>query len=83
MALIHVLLVRPYVSTIHNIFNLMRILHLIIIIFTLTKVDLINDYDETFFLVITYSLVIMPLTSFIMIKSWVIKNTSGGFRRGA
>ena len=74
MALIHIL-VRPYVSAIHNIFNLMRILHLIVIISTLTKVDLINDfiYDETFFLVTTYSLVIMPLTSFIVIKSWVIK----------
>ena len=71
MALIHVL-VKPYVSTIHNIFDGI-ILHLIIIISALTKVDLIEDYDETFVLVITYCLVVMPLTSFIVIKIWVNK----------
>ena len=71
MALIHVL-VRPYVSTIHNAFDGI-ILHLIFIISTLTKVDLIDEYDEIFVLVITYCLVIMPLTSFIVIKFWVNK----------
>ena len=71
MALIHVL-VKPYVSTIHNAFDGI-ILHLIIIISTLTKVNLINDYDETFVLVITYCLVVMPLTCFIVIKFWVNK----------
>ena len=71
MALIHVL-VKPYVSTIHNIFDGI-ILHLIIIISALTKVDLIDNYDETFVLVITYLLVIMPLTSFIVIRFWVNK----------
>ena len=71
MALIHVL-VRPYVSTIHNAFDGI-ILHLIIIISALTKVDLIDNYDKTFVLVITYLLVIMPLTSFIVIKVWVNK----------
>ena len=71
MALIHVL-VRPYVSTIHNIFDGI-ILHLIIIISVLTKVDMIDDHDETFVLMITYFLVVMPLTSFIVIKLWVNK----------
>ena len=69
MALIHVL-VKPYVSTIHNAFDGI-ILHLIIIISTLTKIDLIDIYDETFVLVITYCLVVMPLTSFIAIKFWL------------
>ena len=69
MTLIHVL-VRPYVSTIHNIFDGI-ILHLIIIISALTKVNLTDDYDETFILVITYCLVVMPLTSFIVIKFWL------------
>ena len=55
MALIHVL-VKYYVSTIHNTFDGI-ILHFIIIISTLTKVDLIDDYDETFILLITYCLV--------------------------
>ena len=63
MTLIHVL-VRPYVSTVHNTFDGI-ILHLIIIISTLTKVDLINDYDEIFILAITYCLVVMPLTSLL------------------
>ena len=72
MALIHVL-VRPYVSTIHNTFDGI-LLHLIIIISTLTKVDLIDDHNETFVLVITYCLVVMPLTSFIVIKFWVNKS---------
>ena len=71
MALIHIL-VKPYVNAIHNTFDAI-ILHLIVIISTLTKVDLINDYDETFVLVITHLLVIMPLTSFIAIKFWVNK----------
>ena len=83
MALIHVL-VKPYVSTIHNIFDGI-ILHLIIIISALTKVDLIDDYDETFVLVITYCLVVMPLTSFIVIKFWVnkkqIQTTFKGWRK--
>ena len=69
MALIHVL-VRPYVSTIHNVFDGI-ILHLIIIISTLTKIDLLDIYDETFVLVITYCLVVLPLTSFIVIKFWL------------
>ena len=69
MALIHVL-VRPYVSTIHNAFDGI-ILHLIIIISALSKINLIDDHDETFVLVITYCLVVMPLTSFIMIKFWL------------
>ena len=68
MTLIHVL-VRPYVSRIHNTFDGI-ILHLIIFS-TLTKVDLIDDYVETFILLITYCLVAMPLTGFIAIKFWI------------
>ena len=69
MALTHVL-VRPYVSTIHNAFDGI-ILHLIIIISALSKINLIDDHDETFVIVITYCLVVMPLTSFIVIKFWL------------
>ena len=72
MALIHVL-VKPYVSTIHNIFDGIILHMIIIIISTLTKVDLIDNYDETFVLLITYCLVAIPLTGFIAIKFWVNK----------
>ena len=79
MALIHVL-VRPYVSTIHNAFDGIT-LHLIIIISLLTKVDLVDNYDETFVLVVTYILVILPFMSFIAIKLWVNKNNiQNGFK---
>ena len=72
MALIHVL-VRPYTSTIHNVFDGI-ILHLIIIVSGLPAVEFVDNYDETFVVVITYLLVIFPSTSFIAIKLWVNKS---------
>ena len=72
MALIHAL-VRPYVSTFHNIFDGI-ILYLITIISGLSLVEFADDYDETFVLVVTYSIIIFPLTSFVAIKIWVNKS---------
>ena len=72
MALIHVL-VRPYTSTIHNVFDGI-ILHLIIIISGLPAVEFVDNYDETFVVVIIYLLVILPWISFIAIKLWVNKS---------
>ena len=69
MELIHVL-VRPYVSIIHNIFDAI-ILQLIVIISGLSTYKFVDEYNETFVLVITYLLVILPLISFLMIKLWV------------
>ena len=72
MQLIHVL-VRPYVSTIHNIFDGI-ILQLIVIISVLPIVDFVDSYDETFVVVAIYLLVILPLLSFIAIKVWINRN---------
>ena len=69
MQLIH-LLVRPYVSTIHNIFDGI-ILQLIVIISVLPIVEFVDNYDESFVLVIIYLLVILPLTTYISIKLWI------------
>ena len=71
MQLIHVL-VRPYVSTIHNIFDGI-ILQLIVIISVLPIIEFVDNYDETFVLIIAYLLVILPLTSSIIIKFWINK----------
>ena len=66
---IHVL-VRPYASAIHNIFDGI-ILQLIVIIFVLPVVEYVdNNYDETLVLVIAYLLVICPITAFITIELW-------------
>ena len=72
MQLIHVL-VKPYVSTIHNIFDGI-ILQLIVIIAVLPIVDFVDIYDETFVVVVIYLLVILPLLSFIAIKVWINRN---------
>ena len=72
MALIHVL-VRPYTSTIHNVFDGI-ILHLIISISGLPVVEFVDNYDKSFAVVIIYLLVILPSTSFIAIKLWVNKS---------
>ena len=72
MQLIHVQ-VRPYASTIHNIFDGI-ILQLIVIISVLPIVEFVDNYDETFVLVIIYLLVILPLTSFVTIKFWINRN---------
>ena len=52
MQLIHVL-VRPYVSTISNVFDGI-ILQLIVIISGLSTVKLVDNYNESSVLVITY-----------------------------
>ena len=72
MQLIHVL-VRPYISTIHNVFDGI-ILQLIVIISVLPIVEFVDNYDETFVLMIIYLLVILPLISFVAIKVWINKN---------
>jgi len=71
MGLIHVL-VRPYVSTIPNIFDGV-ILQLIVIISVLSIVEFV-DYYKTFVVVTAYILIISPLVSFIVIKLWINRN---------
>ena len=70
--LIHVL-VRPYASTIHNIFDGI-ILQLIVIISVLPVTELVDQYDKIFVVVIIHVIVILPLISFIVIKVWINKN---------
>ena len=72
MQLIHVL-VRPYASTIHNIFDGI-ILQLIVIISVLPVIEFVDQYDEIFVIVIIYVLLILPLISFIAIKVWINKD---------
>ena len=72
MQLIHVL-VKPYASTINNIFDGI-ILQLIVIISVLPVIEFVDQYDEIFVTVIIYVLVILPLISFIAIKVWINKN---------
>ena len=73
MQLIHVL-VQPYISTFLNVFDGI-ILQLIVIISGLSVVELADYNDESFVLVVTYLLVILPLTSFVAIKLWFNINT--------
>ena len=73
MQLIHVL-VQPYISTFLNVFDGI-ILQLIVIISGLSAVEIVDNYDETFVLVIAYLLVILPITSFVAIKLWFNKKT--------
>ena len=72
MQLIHVL-VRPYASTIHNIFDGI-ILQLIVIISVLPVIEFVDQYDKIFVIVIIYVLLILPLISFIAIKVWINKD---------
>ena len=72
MQLIHQI-VRPYVSTIHNIFDGI-ILQLIVIIAVLPIVEFVDIYDEIFVVVLSYLLVILPLMSFIAMKIWINRN---------
>ena len=73
MQLIHVL-VQPYISMFLNVFDGI-ILQLIVIISGLSAVEIVHNYDETFVLMITYLLVILPLTSFVAIMLWFNKKT--------
>ena len=73
MQLIH-LLVRPYASTIHNIFDGI-ILQLIVIISVLPVTELVDNYDEVFIITISYALVILPLI-IIVIKDWINKKVN-------
>ena len=72
MQLIHVL-VRPYASTIHNIFDGI-ILQLIVIISVLPVIEFVDQCDKIFVIVIIYVLLILPLISFIAIKVWINKD---------
>ena len=72
MGLIHIV-VRPYANAIHNILDAI-LLQLIVIISVLPMVEIVDNYDETFVVVIAYLLVILPLTSFIAVKFWINKN---------
>ena len=79
MQLIHVL-VRPYASTIHNVFDGI-ILQLIVIISVLPVVEFVDNYNKTFVQVIAYLLVILPLTSFTIIKLWNNKDEVHNYAR--
>jgi len=72
MELIHVL-VRPYVSTMHNIFDGV-VLQLITTLSVLSIVEFVNYYNKTFVVVTAYILIILPLASFIVIKLWINRN---------
>ena len=69
MQLIHAL-VRPYASTILNIFDGI-VLQFIVIISASPVFELVDKYDETFIIAMTYT---FPLISFIAIKIWMCKN---------
>ena len=79
MQIIHVL-VRPYASTIHNIFDGI-ILQLIVILSVLPVVEFADDYNKTFLQVIIYLSVILSLTSFAVIKLWNNKDEVHNFVR--
>ena len=72
MALIH-LIVRPYVDTVHNIFDGI-ILQLIVIISVLPIIEFTGSYNKTFVAVVGYAFVILPLASFLTIKLWFKRN---------
>ena len=72
MELIHVL-VRPYVSTIHNIFDGV-VLQLITTLSVLSKAEFVDNYDKTLIVIAFYLLTISPLASFIAIKFWINRN---------
>ena len=71
MQLIHVL-VRPYTSAIHNIFDGI-ILQLIVIISVLPVIEFVDQYDKILVVVIIFLLVTLPLISFIAMKVWINK----------
>ena len=71
-ALIH-LITRPYVKTIHNIFDGV-ILQLIVIIPTLPIIEFVDNYNRNLVAMITYILIILPIISFITIKLLLHKN---------
>ena len=72
--LIHVL-VRPYASTIHNIFDGI-VLQLIVIISVLPVIEFVDQYDKILIILIIYVLVILPFISFIAIKAWISKKVN-------
>ena len=72
MELLHVL-VRPYASAIHNIFDGI-ILQLIVIISVIPIVELVDDHHETLVLVAAYFLITLPLATFFAIKLWINRN---------
>ena len=69
MELIYVL-VRPYVNTIHNIFDGI-ILQSIVVVSVLPIPELNDENSKTLVVVIAYFLVLWPLASFVAIKLWI------------
>ena len=72
MLLIH-LLVRPYASTLHNIFDGIILQLIIISVLPIVEFADTRNYNETFVIVIIYLLIILPLINFIAIKVWINK----------
>ena len=71
------LMVRPYTSTIHNIFDGI-ILQLIVIISVLPIVEFMDNYDKTLVMTMTYILLILPIASFITINLLINKHKIHG-----
>ena len=69
MELIYVL-VRPYVNTIHNIFDGI-ILQSIVVVSVLPIPELDDENSKTLVVVIAYILVLWPLASFVAIELWI------------
>ena len=67
------LIVRPYISTIHNIFDGI-VLQLIVIIAVLPIVEFMDKYNETFVTIMAYVLLILPAMSFITINILINRN---------
>ena len=72
IASIHVI-VRPYVDKVHNIFDGI-ILQLIVIISVLPIIEFAGSYNEVLVIAAGYAFVILPLTSFLIIKLWLNKD---------
>ena len=70
-------MVRPYISTIHNIFDGI-ILQLIVIISVLPIVEFIDNYDKTLVMAMAYALLLLPVASFITINMLINKNKIHG-----
>ena len=70
-------MVRPYISTIHNIFDGI-ILQLIVIISVLPIVEFMNNYNKTFVMAMAYVLLLLPIVSFIAINMLINKNKIHG-----
>ena len=66
------LMVRPYASVFYNIFD-GAILQLIVIISVLPVVELVDSYNETVVIVMAFTLIILPLISFVIMNLFIKK----------